>query len=235
MQNDNENLKNNADIYRLKTSTDKAKDQTYFLWTLTQKQLAKTLFPVGGLKKVEVRKRAKKFKLPTAEKKDSQGLCFVGHVDIKEFLSRYIPQKRGDVLNEKGKVIGFHEGAHFLTIGERHGFTVFQKTPNDMPFYIISKNIRENTVTVAPKLPSYDISYESLRLSSVNWIADVPDTEKIYEARIRYHGKNYPCRLENKNTVRFIESPEALALGQSLVIYDNQQCLGGGVMEGFSI
>ncbi|HEY4499035.1 MAG TPA: tRNA 2-thiouridine(34) synthase MnmA [Candidatus Paceibacterota bacterium] len=222
--------------YKLFTAVDTAKDQSYFLWTLTQKHLAKTLFPVGGLKKEVVRKLAKKFGLPTAHKKDSQGLCFVGHVDIKEFLSRYVPQKRGDVRDEIGEIIGYHDGAYFLTLGERHGFTITKKTPSDKPLYILRKDIPANTITVGARGTSYDISYESVRLSSINWIlAIAPNTDKTCEAQIRYHGTRYKCRIKNTDTVEFLKSPEAPAAGQSLVLYDGEACLGGGVMESFVV
>ena len=216
--------------YTLLAAKDEGKDQSYFLWTLRQEQLARTLFPIGHLKKTQVRILAKKFGLLTAEKKDSQGLCFVGHVDIKEFLSRYVPKKRGDVLNEQGKVIGYHDGAHLLTIGERHGFTVTTKTALDKPLYITNKNIANNTITVAKKIKPFDISKGLIPLSSPNWINGFPKVGAIYEAQIRYHGKRYHCRI-NENKVEFIDKPEALASGQSLVAYDKETCLGGGVME----
>ena len=231
-------IKNTKDIYTLTTSVDSDKDQSYFLWTLTQGQLKKILFPIGHLKKSEVRALARKFKLPTAEKKDSQGLCFVGHVDIKEFLSRYVPKKRGDVLNEQGKIIGYHDGAHLLTIGERHGFTLnadsrrhnADRRGNIAPYYVVAKDIKRNTVTVSPKKNLFDISNKSVKLSLSNWIQTAPDPSKTYEAQIRYHGKRYRCRI-NENIVEFIDKPEALASGQSLVAYDKETCLGGGVME----
>jgi len=218
----------------LRASKDQSKDQTYFLWTLKQKQLAETLFPVGALEKSEVRKLANKFKLPTAEKKDSQGLCFVGPVDIKGFLSRYVPQKQGAVLNEKGEVIGRHDGAWFLTIGERHGFTTTKKSPHDEPFYILNKDIDKNTITVGVKSKVITSSPDSVRLSSVNWITSAPSTDKIYEAQIRYHGTRYPCVFEADGlTITFQEKSDAVAYGQSLVFYDGDTCLGGGVMELF--
>lgn len=129
---------------------DPNKDQSYFLWTLTQKQLAHTLFPVGHLKKDEVRKLAKKFGLPQAVRKDSQGLCFLGKIDMKDFLKEYVGGRKGDVLNEKGEVIGMHNGAILYTIGERHGFTVTKKRDSDAPLYVVSKDIVNNTITVAP-------------------------------------------------------------------------------------
>ncbi len=158
--------------------TDPAKDQSYFLWTLTQDQLKHILFPVGHLNKSEVRKLAGKFGLPTEHKKDSQGICFLGKVEMKDFLKHYIKEKRGDVLlasSEKktnfGKrpdlkevprsglgekfdfnepeVIGYHDGAAFYTLGERHGFTITKKSPNDKPYYVVRKDIKKNILYVS--------------------------------------------------------------------------------------
>ena len=121
LKNEKSNLKS---VYELLQAKDKSKDQSYFLWNLKQEHLNKTLFPVGDFQKTEVRKMAKKFNLPVFDKKDSQGLCFIGKVDMKDFLKHYLPSKRGDVLNEKGEIIGWHEGAYFYTMGQRHGFTI---------------------------------------------------------------------------------------------------------------
>src|SRR5205823_2787770 len=118
----------NEVIYELRESVDKEKDQSYFLYTLNQEQLSHTLFPVGGMAKPEVRKLAHQFGLPTATKKDSQGLCFMGKIDMKEFLLHYIETKHGDVLNTAGEIIGFHNGVILYAIGERHGFTITKKT-----------------------------------------------------------------------------------------------------------
>src|SRR3989344_1380959 len=128
---------------------DTNKDQSYFLWTLTQEQLKYVLFPIGGYKKKEVRKLAKKFKLLTAEKKDSQGLCFLGKLNVKDFLKHYIKEKPGKVLDQDGKIIGKHSGAVFFTLGERHGFKIFQKSPNEQPRYIVGKDLKKNILVVS--------------------------------------------------------------------------------------
>ncbi|MBI3888790.1 tRNA 2-thiouridine(34) synthase MnmA [Candidatus Nomurabacteria bacterium] len=120
--------RNSAPKTLLVKGVDPSKDQAYFLWTLRQEQLKKIIFPVGNLEKTEVRKLAKKFNLPVAEKKDSQGICFLGAVDLKEFLKHYIKSKKGKVLNENGEEIGYHDGAVFYTLGERHGFTITKKS-----------------------------------------------------------------------------------------------------------
>ncbi|PIR40068.1 MAG: tRNA 2-thiouridine(34) synthase MnmA [Candidatus Zambryskibacteria bacterium CG10_big_fil_rev_8_21_14_0_10_34_34] len=230
--------------YQLSEGADKNKDQSYFLWTLTQKQLKRTLFPIGDLQKLEVRKLAGKFGLPQATKKDSQGLCFLGKIDMKEFLTRYITPKKGKVLlapysfsgagNEKEEVIGHHKGALFFTIGERHGFTITKKTTDDSPLYVISKNIKNNTITVAPKITPQpnSIQGQSLYLKDVNIIGKIP-SKKIF-CRIRYRQEKIGCRVEKKGNelkVIFDKLQAGISPGQSLVLYNNEICLGGGIIE----
>ena len=229
----NAKLKITTQNFKLLKSKDKEKDQTYFLWTLTQRELSRTLFPVGYLTKPEVRKLAKKFGLPTAEKKDSQGLCFVGKVDLPDFLSHFLKPKKGKVLlasnevegYEKGKEIGWHNGAFFLTIGQRHGFTITKKTPADAPYYIIAKDIKKNTISVshtlnpemsfsgklfadqplphlAKSLPSTTFRgvLDKVVLRDVNWLAGkAPDFTKTYFARFRYRQPLQKIRLKRLN------------------------------------
>jgi len=220
---------------RLLKGTDPAKDQSYFLWTLTQKQLAKVMFPVGHLPKGEVRKLAKKFNLPVAEKKDSQGICFLGEVDLKKFLKYYIREKKGKVINEKGETIGRHDGVFFHTLGARHGFTITKKTPRDKPYYVVGKDAKKNILIVSekngPARPAGgDISlFQSVyKMKSANWIADKPNPNKKYSAQIRYHGEKLPCQVSGDRVT--FQKPLLAAPGQSLVIYDGEVCLGGGVI-----
>lgn len=227
-------VKKTEGAFKLLSGVDQGKDQSYFLYTLTQKELSKTMFPVGGMEKSETRRLADKFKLPVAEKRDSQGLCFIGKVDIKEFLSHYIKSKKGKVLDEAGKEIGEHDGAVFLTIGERHGFTVSKKNPNDKPYYVVARNIRKNTVTVSHKAPDGSLSVEKKvhDLGSLNWIGNAPIKGRIYKARTRHLGELLPCSVsfmdESKASLTF-EKPLIIASGQSVVIYDGEECLGGGI------
>jgi tRNA-specific 2-thiouridylase len=229
-------LANERDEYNMLAGEDKNKDQTYFLWTLTQKQLSKTLFPVGNIEKPEVRKLAKKYGLSTAIKKDSQGLCFIGKIDIKDFLKNYIEQKKGKVLNEKGEVIGEHDGAFYLTVGQRHGFKITEKTPNDSIYYIVDKDIKNNTITVShdfSKVP--EAESKIAKLEKVNWmLGEVPDLSKKYSARIRYRQPLEECNLrhgvDGGFELYFTNPQRAVTSGQSAVIYDGEVCLGGGII-----
>lgn len=222
--------------YTLLAGIDKNKDQSYFLWTLTQEQLSHILFPAGGIEKTEVRRLAKKFGLPTAEKKDSQGVCFLGKLDMTEFLQNYEEKKRGDVLNEEGEIIGFHDGAIFHTLGSRHGFTITKKGANEAPYFIIAKDILANTLTVANKEKGSlkGKGKQTVSLENINWISGtVPDSEKIYTARTRYRAELFQCKISangKETKIEFLEPQEPSASGQSLVVYDDEECLGGGVI-----
>jgi tRNA-specific 2-thiouridylase len=211
---------------------DHNKDQTYFLWTLTKEQLEHVLFPVGNIEKPEVRKLARKFKLATADKKDSQGLCFIGKIDVKEFLSHYITEKQGDVLDMKGNSIGHHDGAFFYTIGERHGFTITERTPHDEPLFVVAKDILKNTITVAPKTKDGELpnGRTTLSLSNVNWISGFPGKNFKAKARSRYRETLQEIKIIDQNTVEFTEPQFTLSPGQSLVVYDGKVCLGGGII-----
>lgn len=220
--------------YSLLNGVDNAKDQSYFLWTLTQEQLAQVHFPIGDFEKSYVRKLAHQYGLHTATKKDSQGVCFLGKIDMKEFLQHYIVATPGSVLDEHGAVIGRHDGAVFYTLGERHGFTTSKKTPHDPPLYVVSKDIVANTITVAPKQPTAE-SASVRRLSNVNWLELCEqDTGVRCSVRYRYHGELVPAVVTRERdgsaTVMFEKTPAYMASGQSIVAYDGDICLGGGVL-----
>ncbi len=221
---------------RLFVSRDANKDQSYFLWTLPQEVLQHVLFPIGHLEKPEVRRLAQVCNLPTAQKKDSQGLCFVGKIDLEEFLSHFIERKQGAVLDENGKEIGTHPGAFFFTIGERHGFTVTEKTPDDAPLYVSAKDNEKNTLTVSRKKTVEKSGGEkNFSIKDTNWIAAKPAAGKTYAARYRYRQPLLPCTVvlhhDTKAQVTFLEGTPAAAPGQSLVLYDGEECLGGGIIE----
>lgn len=217
----------------LLVGVDEEKDQSYFLWTLGQKQLSHTLFPVGGMKKSAVRELARKFGLPTAEKKDSQGVCFVGDLDMKEFLNQFIPQKKGNVLNTKGEIVGIHSGALFYTLGERHGFTITKKTSSEVRYYVVAKDVKKNTITVAHEEYMLEIGgKKQITLNSTNWISTLPIPNHAYTAQIRYHGAYLPCVVVEKfngDVELVFETPQLVASGQSVVLYAGEVCMGGGV------
>ncbi|MBI5004693.1 MAG: tRNA 2-thiouridine(34) synthase MnmA [Candidatus Lloydbacteria bacterium] len=217
----------------LLTGVDTGKDQAYFLWTLSQEQLSRCLFPIGKYKKNDVRKLAKKFGLPTAEKKDSQGICFLGKTDMKEFLAHYMTPRVGSVVSEQGKTIGTHQGAFFYTLGERHGFTITAHNDRAKPYYIVKKDLENNTIMVSHVIHSGDkhFSHKEINLENVNWISGIaPDESKQYTAHIRYHGEFLPCQIKESGKKVIFKKPCLAASGQSVVVYDGDVCLGGGIV-----
>lgn len=217
---------------------DKEKDQSYFLWAVPEDRLAKTLFPVGNLHKKEVRALAKNMQLPNAERKDSQGLCFLGGVSMDDALMRELSPAPGDVLSERGAIIGTHRGAVLYTLGERHGFSVSADNPDTQPLYVVAKDIARNSITVAPR-PSHPHADRSKSLGSAfialneeNWIGPVEDGP--YQARFRYRQKLFPAKLKRQGGQSIIEmkTKEAIPIGQSFVVYAAERCLGGGVIAG---
>lgn len=229
-------VKSKMNTFELKMGNDKNKDQSYFLWNLKQEQLAHVLFPIGHLEKPEVRKLAEKFDLITAKKKDSQGLCFLGKIDMKDFLKEFINKKKGKVIDVSGKVIGFHEGAVFYTIGERHGFTVTEKTTEDKPFYIVSKDAKKNTLTASQnpaddsEMPGRDI----VKLKEINWTTAPLKIGNKVEVRLRYRQTLIEAKiLQVRPTGADIklEKPEVtITSGQSLVMYQGDILVGGGII-----
>ena len=240
-------------LHFLAKAVDTLKDQVYFLWTLKQKQLSKILFPVGHLNKTEVRKLAKKFKLPVAEKKDSQGICFLGAVDLKDFLKHYIKEKKGKVVDENGDEIGYHNGVVFYTLGERHGFTIIKKSSNDKPYYVVGKDVKKNILYVSQDKNSKNFGAFvlgdkrignprrlkflnfCLELRNTNWISkSYKLSAKSYKCQIRYHGELLKCKIKITGKTKaevIFQKPILVASGQSCVIYDKDICLGGGVVE----
>lgn len=223
-------------LYELRMGKDESKDQSYFLWKLNQEDLSHTLFPVGHLDKTEVRKIAKKYKLPNAVKKDSQGVCFLGPLDMKDFLRHYIEPKKGEVLNVEGEIIGNHDGACFFTLGERHGFNIDKNKDDNKPYYVVAKEMEKNTITVSDISPvtnfkNNEKTDNAVLCKNTNWIYQMPDENKKYSAQIRYHGEFFDCsvKIVNKNTAKIIfDKNVSVDKGQSIVLYDGDSCLGGG-------
>ena len=213
----------------LQKSKDQEKDQTYFLWTLTEEQLTHILFPIGHMEKKEVRVLAEKYGLPNKAKKDSQGLCFVGTIDIKTLLKKYIEEKKGDVVNEKGEVIGHHEGVMFYTIGERHGFVITKKSTEDAPYFVIAKDFDKNSLTVS-HTPPEEKRGNTLEVESVVWNKNIQKGE-VYEARARYRAPCATVRVVDENHFEVVSGNVVATSGQSLVLYDGELCIGGGILK----
>jgi tRNA-specific 2-thiouridylase len=221
---------------------DTTKDQSYFLWTLGPEQLAKCLFPIGDYLKSEVRSMARKAGLPTAEKKDSQGICFLGQVTIADFLKEYIAPKRGALLTTSGKNIGEHHGAAFYTIGQRHIDADFRfpKTGGSVerkPFYVSSKDAATNTVVVAEGSENPALYRKEIVLTNVNFISAMPlpkEPQTVF-ARVRYRqplGTATLALAEDGNyRLVFAKPQKFIASGQSAVFYTSEkEMLGGGVI-----
>ena len=180
------------------------------------------------MEKSKVRELAKEANLPVSNKKDSQGLCFVGTIDVKTLLKKYIDEKAGDVINEAGEVIGTHTGVMFYTIGERHGFTITRKTTEDTPYFIIAKDIEKNTITVSHREPTEDAG-EIISLEKTNWTKDIKQGD-IYEARARYRAPLSRVEVISDTEMKVVSGELTKASGQSLVLYDGNVCIGGGII-----
>lgn len=219
----------------LRKAKDANKDQTYFLYRVTESALEKTLFPLGGFTKPEVRELAKKFGLVTAAKKESMGICFVGKVGIKDFLLHELgSQKPGKILDQAGRVVGTHEGAIFYTIGQRHGLDV----GGGLPYYVVGKDMQKNEVYVTTSIDDKRLWQSSINLTDLHWINQEPPTDKTYQVRTRHRAPLGSCTIGL--TTDFAGKPQlniclkndirALTPGQSAVLYDGETVLGGGVI-----
>ena len=235
--------------YLLFAAKDLNKDQSYFLWTLAQNQLRHCLFPIGDYIKPEVRKLAKKFGLPNADKKDSQGICFLGQITLKDFLGNYLPEKRGIVLNTAGKVVGEHSGAHFYTIGQRHLSVKYQVSGvGQKPVYVAEKDVKENAILVAeesdPALYKKEIELKNINfINSITQLLNYPISVYV---RVRYRQPLVKAILAKSNKrqatwkLKFNQPIKFVAQGQSAVFYSvrrsftkrdwGYEMLGGGVI-----
>jgi len=215
---------------QLLQAVDSNKDQTYFLYRVTGKALSKTLFPLGEFKKPQVREMAKERGLFTAAKKDSQGICFVGQIGIREFLSQYVEQKAGSIIDKQtGKVLGQHDGAIFYTIGQRHGLDV----GGGLPYYVVGKDMDKNEVYVTTNLNDESLWRPELNLTSAHWINETPNAGE-YQVRVRHRAALISTQLSfnDDGSVKLTldNAERAVAPGQSVVIYDGELCVGGGII-----
>jgi tRNA-specific 2-thiouridylase len=217
-------------LARLLRGVDPVKDQTYFLCQLTQHQLARSSFPIGGMTKREVRAEARRYGLPNQDRPDSQGICFLGRVPYDDFITFHLGTRAGEIIEHStGEVLGAHGGHWFFTIGQRRGLGLAGG-----PWYVVAKDAVRNTVEVihAAELPSHRRT--TLRISEPNWIAGPPTRTRL-EVRIRHGERLTPCRAavgdDGAVTVVLDEGDPGVAPGQFAVLYDGQECLGGGPID----
>ena len=210
---------------KLLRAVDENKDQTYFLCRVTSKALTKTLFPLGNYTKAEVREMAKARDLWTASKKESMGVCFVGSVGMREFLSQYVTTHPGDIIDKAtGTVLGRHDGAIFYTLGQRHGLVI----GGGLPYYVVGKDMDKNEVYVSTNLNDGEMWREQIELQSIHAIGELLDGE--YLVRLRHRGALVPATLEG-NVLRLAEAQRAVTPGQSAVIYRGDECVGSGIVN----
>ncbi|WP_034944104.1 tRNA 2-thiouridine(34) synthase MnmA [Erwinia oleae] len=222
---------------RLLRGLDDNKDQSYFLYTLSHEQIARSLFPVGELAKPEVRRLAEELELATATKKDSTGICFIGERKFRDFLGRYLPARPGLIVNTDGETVGEHQGLMYHTLGQRKGLGIGgTKEGSEDPWYVVDKDVANNLLVVAqgpthPRLMSVGLIAQQL-----HWV----DREALREplrctVKTRYRQTDIPCTLhpesDDRIEVRFDEPVTAVTPGQSAVFYLDEICLGGGIIE----
>jgi tRNA-specific 2-thiouridylase len=221
-----------AQVYdgQLFMGVDANKDQSYFLYRVTENALRHSLMPVGEYEKPKVRELARKYGLSTAEKKDSQGICFVGKVGIKDFLQFELgEQPRGIVRDQHGTAVGEHDGALFYTIGQRHGLNL----GGGLPYYVTGKDMSKNEVYVTRDLQDENLWRRDLTVADLHWINQAPEVGKTYAIRTRYRAPLVSGTVDiqgNSATIRLHEDVRAVTPGQSAVVYDGARVVGGGIV-----
>ena len=235
----------NASGFQLLKGLDPAKDQSYFLHRLTQSQLARTLFPVGELRKTEVRRIAAEIGLPNAKKKDSTGICFIGERPFREFLNRYLAHAPGPMLDARGREVGRHVGLSFYTLGQRQGLGIGgvkggeQASPDGAgsglhaPWFVAAKDMQHNVLRVVQGHEHPALLAPRLAADDCSWVAGVPPVAGMLAAKTRYRQADAACRftpLGDGFELQFEQPQWAVTPGQSAVLYDGDVCLGGGVI-----
>lgn len=216
---------------RLLKGKDPEKDQSYFLWAVPREKLAKVLFPIGNYKKSEVRELARKFGLPNAERKDSQGICFIGKVDVSNFLNEYIKEKSGAIVNARGEEVGRHSGLHLYTLGQRRRINI----GGGPPYYVVDKDYKTNTLIVAREYDD-ELFRGNLTASCMNWMSEKPKPPFKCKSKIRYRQPDQDAIIRSEDRsgdfrVEFKEPQRAVTPGQSIVLYKKDELIGGGVIN----
>ena len=230
------NVADETDRWHLLKGRDANKDQTYFLYTLQQHQLEKSLFPIGELEKPRVREIAAAHRLPVANKKDSTGICFIGERKFRDFLSRYLPAQPGEMVTPEGKVVGEHQGLMYYTFGQRKGLGIGGGHGQDnRPWFAAEKDLENNRLIVVQGDDHPLLYHQALTATQLHWTAGAPPQKRHLKAKIRYRQSEQPCRLlpvdDERLAVVFDKPQRAVTPGQSIVFYDGDECLGGGVIE----
>ena len=223
------NVEKSDSKYLLKTSPDPIKDQTYFLAYLTQQQLSRALFPIGKFKKSEIRKIAEKYNLPTMARRDSQGICFLGQIKFKEFIKHHLGEVEGEIVDiDSGKVLGKHPGYYYFTIGQRSGLKL-----GGGPWFVVKKDIKQNVIYISKENLAVRDRNE-FNVGMFNWIAGEAPKKRELKVKIRHGANMYDCMIvwlnQNVLKVKLSKSDSGIAPGQFAVFYDDDVCLGGGVI-----
>lgn len=216
---------------QLLAGLDRNKDQSYFLYRVTEDALKHSLMPIGDMEKPAVRAKAAELGLITAAKKDSQGICFVGKVGIKDFLLAYVTTAPGNVIDKvSGQVVGQHDGAIFYTTGQRHGLGV----GGGLPYYVVGKDMAKNEVYVSRQLNDESLWRDTLELQDLHWINQPPEVGKVYKVRSRYRAPLIDATIITLNdhtaSLKLHDAERAITAGQSTVIYDGDRVVGGGIV-----
>ena len=223
--------------YQLLKGLDPNKEQSYFLYTLGQHALSKTLFPIGHLHKPEIRELAKKAGFDNHRKKDSTGICFIGERKFREFLQRYLPTQAGEMRTPEGQLIGKHHGLMYYTLGQRQGLGIGGvKNAPDEPWYVLDKDLENNVLIVGQGHYHPLMLHNSLIASQLDWCSDKPLTKPLRcAAKTRYRQPDQECLVtpldDGRYQVVFDEQQRAITPGQSVVFYSGEVCLGGGIIE----
>ncbi|MFT4196876.1 MAG: tRNA 2-thiouridine(34) synthase MnmA [Pseudoxanthomonas sp.] len=222
--------------WRLLRALDASKDQSYFLHQLGQEQLAATLFPVGELRKSELRGIAREAGLPVHAKKDSTGICFIGERDFREFLGQYLPARAGQIRDPRGTAVGEHPGVFFFTLGQREGLHIGGVRGRPAaPWYVVGKDVENNILYVDQDTHSPHLMSRRLHSEAAHWVGGAPPADRFdCAAQIRYRQAEQPCRVsvhaDGSLEVAFAQPQRAVTPGQSVVLYDGPACLGGAVI-----
>ncbi len=222
--------------FQLTKGRDAEKDQSYFLHRLNQQQLARVLFPVGELRKTEVRRIAQEAGLPNHAKKDSTGICFIGERPFRDFLNKYLPRVPGVILDDKGNTLGEHIGLAFYTIGQRKGIGIGgKKEMTGAAWYVAEKRMAANELVVVQGHDHPLLLKKSLKADDASWISGhSPESPSSHTAKTRYRQADAACRLAQADggeiAIEFFSPQWAVTPGQSVVLYDREICLGGGVI-----